>query len=143
MLAFRFLSQSKRVASIGTRHFSVSTPRYTHYSFLQCPDTSSLTVQSDKGQVSIYSRDLAKLLLSNRPDKFQDPALAEATSEESATYGELRERVADLSTQFYIRNWQQDQVIAIFMNSGLPFYITRLAAAQLGITVTIGAFGRF
>jgi acyl-coenzyme A synthetase/AMP-(fatty) acid ligase len=69
--------------------------------------------------------------------------LTELKTQEQTTYGELRERVADLSTQFYIRNWQQGQVIALFMPLGLPYYITRLAAAQLGITVTIGTFFRF
>lgn len=85
---------------------------------------------------------MAKLLLSNRPDKFKDIAVSEHTKEQT-TYGDLREKVADLATQFYIRNWQQGQVIAVFLPMGLPFYVTRLAAAQLGITLTIGTAVEF
>jgi hypothetical protein len=47
--------------------------------------------------------------------------------------------VDDLTTQFYIRGWKPHDNVGIFLHTSTwTFYLSFLAAARLGMSITLG-----
>jgi len=64
-------------------------------------------------------------------------SLIEAETGQTLSYNVLRERVHDMAIQYYIRGWERGEMLAVVMNNNLIYIITALAAAKVGIPITL------
>eukprot|EP01128_Nolandella_sp_AFSM9_P002375 TRINITY_DN12742_c0_g1_i1.p1 TRINITY_DN12742_c0_g1~~TRINITY_DN12742_c0_g1_i1.p1 ORF type:complete len:464 (-),score=123.46 TRINITY_DN12742_c0_g1_i1:30-1397(-) len=84
-----------------------------------------------------YHQNITDYLVGDVTKVYEKPATIDYGTDEEIPYSSFKEKVDWMAIQYYIRGWEQGEMVAIFMPNQFLFNVSVLGAAKIGVPFTV------